>query len=173
MSIRVELYTAGGIVSGVLARPGHLREWLERDVEIPLEQASWQVMDGIVPHASGQIMVAVDDIIVAAADDDPVIPVHAAWHSIRLEAGPFEIRGELPTLPGFDPGRALTRPSGEFVHLRDVTLAIVGRPDQGAAALPHALVNRYSVELVSADLMLGFFFPGAAMAEVPTGGAPA
>jgi hypothetical protein len=27
----------------------------------------------------------------------------------------------------------------------------------------HALVNRYGVDRVSADLMLGFFFPGAAM----------
>ena len=26
-----------------------------------------------------------------------------------------------------------------------------------------ALVNRYSVERVEADIMLGFFFPGAAM----------
>ena len=28
-----------------------------------------------------------------------------------------------------------------------------------------ALVNRYSVERVEADIMLGFFFPGAAMPD--------
>ena len=28
----------------------------------------------------------------------------------------------------------------------------------------HALINRYGVERVEADIMLGFFFPGAAMA---------
>jgi hypothetical protein len=27
----------------------------------------------------------------------------------------------------------------------------------------HALVNRYGVERIRADLMLGFFFPGAAV----------
>ena len=27
----------------------------------------------------------------------------------------------------------------------------------------HALVNRYAVERIRADLMLGFFFPGAAV----------
>ncbi len=33
----------------------------------------------------------------------------------------------------------------------------------------HALVNRYVVEEVEADLMLGFYFPGATM----VGGGPA
>ena len=36
--------------------------------------------------------------------------------AISLVVGPYIVAGELPTLPGFDPGRALTRPSGEFVH---------------------------------------------------------
>ncbi len=74
----------------------------------------------------------------------------------------------MPTLPGFDPGRALTRPSGEFVLLRDVS---VGRRTATGTATPpipvgrHALVNRYGVESVACDLMLGFFFPGAEMIQ--------
>ena len=33
-----------------------------------------------------------------------------------------------------------------------------------------ALLNRYAVERVEADLMLGFYFPGAALAEAGIAG---
>ncbi len=103
-----------------------------------------------------------DDILVAVADDDPTLPVHAVWHHVHLDAGPYVVEGELATMPGFDPGRALTRPSGEFVLLRDVRLSRPGRPDvRRRRSGDHALVNRYAVERIRADLMLGFFFPGA------------
>ena len=46
--------------------------------------------------------------------------------------------------------------------LRDVRLALLADPAQSIEC-HHALVNRYGVDRVSADLMLGFFFPGAAM----------
>ena len=84
----------------------------------------------------------------------------------------------MPTLPGFDPGRALTRPTGEFVLLKDVRIAPRGTTDPptsgGAPVGAFALVNRYSVESVACDLMLGFFFPGADMiqADVAEAGAP-
>ena len=66
-------------------------------------------------------------------------------------------------MPGFDPGRALTRPSGEFLLLRDIRLSVRERPEAGIATGDHALVNRYAVDRIRADLMLGFFFPGAAV----------
>jgi hypothetical protein len=69
----------------------------------------------------------------------------------------------MPTMPGFDPGRALARPTGEFVLLRDVRIALRGDVDGPSMALPSAFVNRYVVDRVAADLMLGFFFPGAEM----------
>ena len=51
-----------------------------------------------------------------------------------------------------------------FVLLRDVRL---GSVESGGAttveAGGHAHVNRYGVDRVRADLMLGFFFPGAAL----------
>ena len=109
-------------------------------------------------------------MLVAVGDDDPGSPVHATWHRIRLEVGPYEVEGEMPTLPGFDPGRALTRPTGEFVLLKDVRIAPRGGGDAavsgGAPVGHHALVNRYGVESVACDLMLGFFFPGAHMVQV-------
>ena len=77
----------------------------------------------------------------------------------------------MPTLPGFDPGRALARPTGEFVLLRT---SGVGPRRPGRRRHPAAaLVNRYAVDRVAADLMLGFFFPGAEMVQTGGGGAGA
>ena len=41
--------------------------------------------------------------------------------------------------------------------LRDVRLELKDRPDVGTVSVPHGFVNRYTVERVEADLMLGFF----------------
>ncbi len=45
------------------------------------------------------------------------MPVHPAWHDVILRAGPYLITGQMPTMPGFDPARALARPTGTFVLL--------------------------------------------------------
>jgi hypothetical protein len=163
MAVRVEVYTSEGMASGVLARPGTLREALGADAELRLERVAWQPLAETVPRSAGSLTFATDDILFAVADDEPSIPVHVAWHHVLLDAGPYVLEGELATMPGFDPGRSLTRPSGEFVLLRDVRLSIRGRPESGVSVGDHALVNRYGVERIQADLMLGFFFPGAAV----------
>ncbi len=98
----------------------------------------------------------------------PETPVHAQWHDVAVDLGPYRVTGQMPTMPGFDPGRALARPTGEFVLLRDVEIGLLGREDAGSVRQLTALVNRYVVDRVEADLMLGFFFPGAVM--VVTGG---
>jgi hypothetical protein len=66
-------------------------------------------------------------------------------------------------MPGFDPGRALTRPTGSFVVLRDMRMRRMGRSAWAPLAVTEALVNRYVVELVEAELPLEFLFPGATM----------
>ena len=86
--------------------------------------------------------IPVDDIIVAVPDADPSIPVHAVWHPIHLEAGPYLVDGEIPTMPGFDPGRALTRPAGSFVLLRDVSLR---RDGPSASGVSHVRARRSSI----------------------------
>jgi hypothetical protein len=163
MTIRVDAYTNGGMASGILARPGALRDALEEGGSLSLDRAAWQGLDDPAASAAGTLAIPSDDILVAVGDDDPGVPVHAAWHHIHLESGPYTVEGDLATLPGFDPGRALTRPSGEFLLLRDVRLSVRERPEAGFATGDHALVNRYAVERIRADLMLGFFFPGAAV----------
>lgn len=170
MTIRVDAYIAGGIARGGVAAEGHLRDALDAATQLALERATWQGPGDPAPRPIGPVAIPVDDIIVAVPDADPSLPVHAVWHPVHLEAGPYVIDGEIPTMPGFDPGRALTRPAGSFVLLRDVRLT---RTDAGAtagtAALVEALVNRYMVDRVTAELMLGFFFPGAEMVEGSSG----
>jgi hypothetical protein len=170
MAIRVDAYTSGGMASGVLARPGALRDTLETNGSLPLAEAAWQALDEAKARVAGSMTIPSDDILIAVADDDPGIPVHAAWHHIHLESGPYTVEGDLATMPGFDPGRALTRPSGEFLLLRDVRLSVRSKPEAGVALGDHALVNRYAVDRIRADLMLGFFFPGAVVDPIGTAG---
>jgi len=163
MPIHVDAYMAGGVASGMVDRAGQLRDLLETSTDFSIVQTSWQSLDGAPPQAADSLTLPVDEVLVVVSDDDPYHSMHAAWHGITLVVGPYVVAGELPTLPGFDPGRALTRPSGEFVMLRDVRLGLVG--DDETVTVPHALINRYGVDKVTADIMLGFFFPGAAMDE--------
>lgn len=169
MAIRVDVYTIGGIASGTMSRMGSLREALAAGEGLTLEATVWQAVDASAPRPSGTVVVPVDDILFAIADDEPNPPVHAAWHHVLLDSGPYTLEGDLATMPGFDPGRSLARPSGEFVLLRDVRLSLRDRPEAGVSIGDHALVNRYAVEQIRADLMLGFFFPGAAIAPKPPG----
>jgi hypothetical protein len=164
MSIEVDAYTVGGKATGIVARPGHLREVLEETGELALTGVRWRALDAAADQPAGDMTIAIDDVLVAVTDDESAIPVHASWHALRIEVGPYAMEGELPTLPGYDPDRALARPNGEFVLLRDPRLGRLG----GDSLVPigkQALVNRYSVERVEADIMLGFFFPGAAMPD--------
>jgi hypothetical protein len=84
-----------------------------------------------------------------------------AWYSVALDVGPYHVSGRLATHPGFDPARALTRPSTGFVALRDATIELAGQVDAGVAERTYVHVNRYAVESVASSLMLGIYFPGA------------
>ena len=166
MPIRVEIYVDGGIVTGIVAGARRLRDLLETGEDVEVERARWAPIDGRPEPMPRGIHLVAEDVLVAAAEDDLSTPVHASWHPVRLVVGPYVVDGELPTMPGFDPGRALTRPTGTFVVLRSVRVSLDGREPSSAPAHGVALVNRYAVDEVTADLMLGFFFPGA---HVPPG----
>jgi hypothetical protein len=163
MPIHVDAYTVGGKASGIVTRPGHLRDVLEQTGELALHDARWQPLGAFEAQSAGDLTIAIDDVLIAVTDDESAIPVHASWHALRVEVGPYVVEGELPTLPGYDPDRALARPNGEFVLLREPRLGA------GTGALGpigrEALVNRYGVERVEADIMLGFFFPGAVLPD--------
>jgi hypothetical protein len=163
MPIRVEAYTAEGVATGVVAGHGPLRERLDGGGALLIEGSRWLPLDGFPERFSGDLDLPVDDILFAVADEPDGTPVHAQWHAIELDAGPYRVRGEMPTMPGFDPGRALARPTGDYVLLREGRITLIDRDDAGEATADRLLVNRYTVDRVACDLMLGFFFPGAAM----------
>jgi hypothetical protein len=168
MPIRVEIYAAEGVAIAIVSRAGSLREIVEGGRSLLLEGATWHPLDGGPPRPVGELSLAPDDIHIAVSASTEDAPVHAQWHDVVVEVGPYRVTGQLPTMPGFDPGRALARPTGEFVLLRDVAIGLAGREDAGSVKQASALINRYVVDRVEADLMLGFFFPGAEM--VVTGG---
>jgi hypothetical protein len=167
MSIRVEIYTAGGIAVGVLPRASHLRDALEAGESVRVEAVTWHPLDDTAPGQQAEVVLAPDDIHLATVEESEDLPVHAQWHDIVLDVGPYRVLGQLATMPGFDPGRALARPTGEFVQLRDVSVGLLAEDADGLSR-PMALVNRYVVDRVEADLMLGFFFPGAEMISTKT-----
>jgi hypothetical protein len=168
--MRVEAYTATGIATGVVAPSGHLREHVDAETQLLIEGSEWLPIDGSAGRQLPELQLPVDDLLVLVSNELGDVPGHAQWHSIDLDAGPYRIEGELSTMPGFDPGRALARPTGQFVLLRDVRITLLGEPEAGEATCAHALVNRYTVDRIAADIMLGFFFPGAAM-SMTLGGA--
>ena len=170
MPMRVEAYTATGIVTGTVAAPGHVRGHVEGLSELLVEGSDWLPLDGSPGRKTGDMKLPVDDLLLLVSDELDDVPGHAQWHTIDLDAGPYRIEGELSTMPGFDPGRALARPSGQFVLLRDVRITLLSEPNGGDVRCAHALVNRYTVDRIAADIMLGFFFPGAAM-SMTLGGA--
>jgi len=170
MPIKVDAYTVTGKASGTPARPGHLRDILEQLGELALQGVRWLPLGATQWQNAGDITIAIDDVLIAVTDGESSIPVHASWHALRIEVGPYVVEGELPTLPGYDPDRALARPNGEFVLLRDPRLGPLG--SQSLVPIGgEALVNRYGVERVEADIMLGFFFPGAALPDMVEHGA--
>ena len=77
MPIRVDAYITGGMASGVLARAGHLREVLETDGSLVLERVTFHPLDGTAPRPAGEMAIPIDDVLIAVAEDDPTIPVHA------------------------------------------------------------------------------------------------
>ena len=157
---QIEAFTAEGVVSGAAALPAGLRDSLDGAQPLQLDRAVWNLIAGGAAERRGPANLEQDDLIVLYVEGED-LPVHAQWHAVELEAGPYRITGDLPTLPGYDPGRALSRPGGLFIQLRDVRIELVGVPDGGHVERAHALVNRYAVERVASDMDFGFYFPGA------------
>lgn len=162
MPIALEAYTAEGLLAGSVVADGRLVDLLSEFSSVILGDAVLNPLQGPPRRADGWTTVEVDDLLAVVAQDDTVTPFHATWHPVAVDTGPYRICGELPAMPGFDPGRALARPTGSFILLGRVTIELRG---EGAAAglnaHPWMWINRYAVEAVSSDLELGFFFPGA------------
>lgn len=162
MAIRFVAYTEAGLRSGVVAADGRLGDLIETLDEVQVEGADLARLDGLAAPTQARVILPIDDLLVVVAPPEVAPPAHYAWHDVRLRVGPYLVTGRLPTMPGFDPARALARPTGPFVLLSDVRISAPEAPDEALGEHPVAWVNRYTVERVEADLELGFFFPGAA-----------
>lgn len=163
MAIRFEAYTSDGVRRGVVAVDARLGDHLEAAGDLLILGGHLAPLDGSppIPDPDPGATVPVDDLLVVVAPPGTAIPIHPAWHDVVVTAGPYLVSGQMPTMPGFDPGRALARPTGTFVLLAHVRLALASDPDGGSIDIPLAWVNRYVVEHVESDLELGFFYPGA------------
>jgi hypothetical protein len=158
---QVEIFTPTGVVIGTTTRATVESDARGAPAPLPVDAGRWYPLDGGDPVRRGALVVSPDEMLVVVLAE-PTVTIHAQWYPIAIDLGPYHVEGRLPTAPGFDPARALARPSGAFVALRDVSISLPGRPDGGAAERPHAHVNRYAVERVRTNQMLAYFFPGAA-----------
>ena len=169
MPIQVDAYTTGGMASGRDRARGAPARRPRADRRAALERVRWQPLDGAAAQPAGDSRSPSTTSSSRSTDDEPAIPVHASWHALRLEVGPYVVEGELPTLPGYDPGRALARPTGEFVLLRDVRASARDR----ATRVGRSAATRSSTATASSGSRptscSGFFFPGAALDGSTTG----
>ena len=156
----VEVYTPTGVIAGVMPRVPLSNEGHELESPLRLQDARWYPLDAGKPTHRDEILVPPDDTLIIVTDEQDLM-VHMNWYAVTLEVGPYRVSASIATLPGFDPDRALARPGGTFVNLRDATIELIGRPDVESAERLHVHVNRYAVESYSCSLMLGFHFPGA------------
>jgi hypothetical protein len=166
---QVEIFTPTGVVAGNTPRPG-LTASPDLRSPVSVEKARWYPLDGAKPEHRGTVLIPPDDVLVVAVDE-PDMTIHATWYTLVLEMGPYRVWGRMGTPPGFDPAKALVRPGGAFVALRDGRIELMNRPGAGIAERPSIHVARYAVERVESTLMLGYFFPGAHL-TVPVEAAP-
>ena len=174
MAIAFEAYIAAGRLGGWVVADRRLVDLLATFTSVVVEGPSFAPIPGSIGASGAYVApgtpwtsVAVDDLFVVAAPPETVIPLHPAWHRVALDMAPYVVEGALPSLPGFDPERALARPRGAFLLLARVRIGLDmagGGAAQPLRELPYAWVNRYAVKRVESDLNLGRFFPGAGVA---------
>ena len=160
----IEIFTPTGVLAGVTARVPLTADGPDLLAPLMVGSGRWYPIDGSTPTHRGDDCVEPDDILIVVTPL-PELKIHMAWYSVTLDVGPYRVDGRLATHPGFDPARALARPSNGFVALRDATIELPGQSDAGVAEREYLHVNRYAVESVASTLMLGFFFPGARLVK--------
>jgi hypothetical protein len=161
MGTPFKAYTNEGIVRGELDDAVRMGDLLETESEIALGHVQWEPHRGKAVEQRPDSAISTDDLLLVVAPPETVHPVHSAWNPVKLVMPPYVVEAELPTLPGFDPGRALARPSGQFVLVGHVRVGLLTSSDTARDEHPFAWVNRYAVERIDSALELPFFFPGA------------
>jgi hypothetical protein len=156
----VEIFAPTGVLAGETQRVPLTNAGPDLTEPLAVEEGRWFPMDGSAPTDVADTTIDPDDILLIVTPD-PGFTVHMAWYAVTLDVGPYRVAGQLATHPGFDPARAIARPTSTFIALSDATIELAGRDRAGSAARAYLHVNRYAVERVTSSLMLGYFFPGA------------
>ena len=156
----VEIFAPPGVLAGETERVPLTSAGPDLSRPLAIEDGRWFPLDGSPPSHAGDTTIAPDDILLIVTPE-PELRVHMAWYPVTLELGPYRVSGQLATHPGFDPARAIARPTSPFIALNEATIELVDRGETGAATRTYLHVNRYAVERVTSSLMLGYFFPGA------------
>ena len=167
----VEVFTPAGVLAGLSEGVPLTHAGPDLTSALTFRQARWFPLEGGAGTERREVQVAPDDILIIVTPPESIL-VHMTWFAVTLDLRPYRVIGELATHPGFDPERALARPSGIYVPLRDARIELVDESGAGAADRAHVHVNRYAVERVVSSLMLGHYFPGAQLltpATVATG----
>jgi hypothetical protein len=167
MAIEFSAYTATGRVRGEVAGEGRLHDLLETHEWIALQRPARWGLDGEVLPTGPELSQRTEDLLIVLAPPETVMTVHSGWHELRLVIGPYAVRADLPTLPGFDPTKSLARPSGTFVLLASASIGLAGGGDPTLGELGYVWLNRYAVERVESTFEMRLFFPGAEMVIVP------
>jgi hypothetical protein len=103
-----------------------------------------------------------DEIMILALPRDPDAPhVHKVHFPVRLTIGPYVVTGELTMFPGFDPARALTRPTSDFIDIHDAIVRIATPTGEIEQPYDEVAVNRFAVEHIVSEIDMTFWFPGA------------
>ena len=106
---QVEAFTAGGVMRGAMSGPPEFRVDSGTALPVAIDRATWHPLIGGPSERRGPVRLDADDVLVLWSEGQD-LPIHASWHDVELVLGPYSITGALPTMPGFDPGRALARP---------------------------------------------------------------
>ena len=157
-----EIYTPTGVLAGTADVSAVTSDGPDLVDPFTVGEATWFPLDGATPTQAPMLSVAPDDLLVVVTPA-PELKVHLTWYRIALEIGPYRVLGSLSTHPGFDPEKSISRPGGTFIPLSEVVVELMGHPEAGAAERAHVHVNRYAVDRVTSPIMLGHFFPGAAL----------
>lgn len=158
----VEVFTPTGVLAGLTAGVPLSNSGPDLTSALKVREGQWFPLDGGPAKRIRETQIAPDDILVIVAPV-PAVLVHMTWFSVTLDLGPYRVTGDLATHPGFDPERALARPSGIFVPLREAHIELLDAAGAGTADRDQVHVNRYAVERVVSTLMLGHYFPGASL----------
>lgn len=167
MAAPIEAFLADVYLAGSFeGTPAELRRLLDSGAPVDVRQATvLRVPDlpGGPSERQASMTLVPDEMLLVSAPHDPDAPtIHYNYYIVDLSLGPYQVFGEMAVLPGFDPGRALTRPGSSFVDLRNAELRISTSSGSLEQSYERLYVNRFAVERVVSDMELGFWFPGAA-----------